>query len=42
MAQREIIINTIIKSHLKTVTMVINGFINTRITIEFFINELIR
>ena len=42
--QREVIINNIINSLslLKTVIMIINGFINTRITIEVFINESIR
>ena len=40
--RRKVIINNTINSLLKTVIMVINGFINTRITIEVFINELIR
>ena len=36
--QGEVIINNIINSLLKAVIMVINGFINTRITMEVFIN----
>ena len=39
---REVIINNIIYPPLKPIDMVINGFINTGITIEVFINELIR
>ena len=39
---REVIINNIINPLLKPIVMVINGFINTGITIEVITNELIR